>query len=367
MSLEAEFKKLKSSAVDLKSMKYAQWTDAALYPDADEENLEQVNPVALSRDWQSFGQQIINYAASKAIQSLFPIGKAFFKIDLTKDSLELAAESLGYEADEVARELVDAANEACKLLHWKGNYSRLTWAAKVAFVTGNVLFVYRKDGSLIPYTTRSYVVKRDGSGAMLKLILKERQAYRMLPPSVQAGFSGKSHEDMVDVYHCAEWQAIEADGTQMVKLWQEAGTWKSDSEDVRSEVCPYIPVAIEVTPGESYGRGRVEANAGDFARYSELSRALTLYEIEACKVVNAVRPGSGSDTDALNSAESGEYVSADPDAIKAMEFGDGRKIAEIRNELMAIEQRLARTFGYGANMRDAERVEVVLVALYKLL
>lgn len=365
MGLETDFKKYASTAVTLKSERYALWTDASLFPPADVEQVEQVNPVALSRDWQSFGQQLIHYAASRTMQDLFPIGKAFFRLSAGKRAAPVLARAMQLEPEALEGTLVEAANTASSRLHWRGNFSRLSWGLKVLFATGNVLFHKRADGVINAYTTRNYSIKRDGAGSPLRLILRERHALRMLPEEVRLGFSqGSDPEELVDVFTGVEWLRPEADGTQLVSIWQEAGEWRSDALKVDALLNPFIPLPLDLIPGESYGRGRVEANSGDFARYSELSRALTLYEIEACRVVKGVRQGAGvTDLDSLNDAETGEFVMCDPDAVKPMEFGDARKIAELRQELQAIETRLARTFGYGGNMREGERVTAYEISL----
>lgn len=363
--LESMFEEHSSSVVNLKSQKYAQWTDASLFPEATLRTVHSADPVALCRDWQSFGQQLIHYSASRTMQDLFPIGKAFFQLVFDPAAEAEASQSLQRSPEQLRADLVGAANDASNRLHWRGNYARLSWGMKVLLVTGNVLLFKRADGAIVPYTTLNYSILRDGAGSPLQLVLKERYAYRMLPPEVQAGFPSQSDRNaMVDVYTGVEWQAPQADGSQEVRIWQEAGTWASAPKPMDAQVCPFIPLYVDLIAGESYGRGRVEANSGDFARYSELSRALTLYEIEACKVVKAVRNGAGvSDLDSLQEAETGEYVLVDPEAVKAIEFGDAKKIAELRQELQAIEARLSRTFGYGGNMRDGERVTAYEVSL----
>ena len=122
------------------------------------------------------------------------------------------------------------------------------------------------------------------------------------------------------------------------------------------KLCPYIPVGWKLVNGDSYCRGLVEDYAGDFAKLSDLSRALALYEIDACKVVNAVKPGSGGDIDELARSETGDWVYCDPEAVKKFEGGEYQKIKALSEEIQSIFQRLSVAFMYQGNIRDAERV-----------
>ncbi|MEO9300019.1 portal protein, partial [Devosia alba] len=108
--------------------------------------------------------------------------------------------------------------------------------------------------------------------------------------------------------------------------------------------------------------GLVEDYAGEFARLSELSKALTLYEVEAMRFVNMSNSASGVDIDAFNEAAVGDIIQTNAPAgttgpgIWAYEGGVYQKIQVMQAEIASIEQRLARAFMYGGNTRDAERV-----------
>lgn len=354
--LRDEFEKLRSDLVERKSKQYAGWINPALYPDSGYETAKwESNTGTVDRDFQSFGSQLISYAASKLMQELFPIGKSFFKLELSDDMYQKAAQILGLrDPSKVDGDLVKFSNEVCELIHIQGNYARISWGIQVLLTTGNILFFYRNDGKFVAYTTRNYAIKRDGAGNPLRLILRERAALRMLPKVVQAGYPGKSsdEDEMVDYYTGVRWGAP----GENVQVWQEAGEWSSEIIEYHPALCPFLPLVANLIPGESYGRGRVEDNAGDFAKYSELSKALALYEAQMCRVVNGVKPGAVVDIDELENAETGDYVQADPDSVQAMEMGDGLKVQRLQAVLAELEARLNQAFGRSINTRDAERV-----------
>src|SRR5699024_2220906 len=119
--------------------------------------------------------------------------------------------------------------------------------------------------------------------------------------------------------------------------------------------CPWHAPTWNLVVGENYGRGLVEDFAGDFAKLSEVTEALTLYEIESVKLINLVAPGSGMDIDEMASAETGQWVTGTPDTVNTHESGATQKIRFIIEDLEQITTRLSRAFMYTGQARDSER------------
>ena len=84
--------------------------------------------------------------------------------------------------------------------------------------------------------------------------------------------------------------------------------------------------------------------------------ALAKYELETLRLVNLIKPGSSTDVDALEDAVTGESVQGNPADIQPFEGGEFAKIQQVLNDLMIIENRLAKAFMYGGNTRQGERV-----------
>lgn len=104
------------------------------------------------------------------------------------------------------------------------------------------------------------------------------------------------------------------------------------------------------------GRGLIEDTAGGIAKYSELSRGLTLYEAEALRMRNMVPANAAVDVKQFNESGIGDYVEGDGNAIVAYEGGQANKIQQIASELTLLEQKLQRAFMYTGSFRNAERV-----------
>lgn len=359
----ALYQKHKDANFDKRAEQFAYWTLPQLFPEVGL-SAHTSTTQHLARDWQSLGAQLVNHLASKFVSTLFPAGMPFFKLALSSEVQGVFQQVSNTSSEEFGKVRTRAEVAACERLMVQGNYNKLAYALKLLLVVGNCLIFRPSTGRLQVYSPRNYVILRDGNGDPLCTVLKEARAWELLPAKVraQAGIAPRQHGERVDLYTMCMWGGEDMDGIRMCTVTQQIDNWLSTETHYRAEVCPFIPAALDLIPGESLGRGYVEAHAGDFGKYSELSKAVALYEIEASRVLHLVKPGSGGDIDAMNNAACGQYVSGDPGSITAHEAGDGLKLQALQASLQLVEQRLARAFAWGGNMRDGERVTALEVA-----
>lgn len=361
ISHKARFEKYKDTNVITKCTQYAKWTLPQLMAEITDRLTSGMQ--VLERDYQEIGALLTNNLASKLASLLFPSSRPFFKCD-TSAELKKRAEDNGVSNVQLSSGLARMEMDACQQLFVNASYAQLVLMVKYLIVTGNVL-LYRNSAErrCTAYGVQSYSVRRDGQGRMLDCVLKEQTFFNALPADIQhalkAGNSGRYAEasTVVGLYTRIQRYLDPDSGRVMYLVSQEADDLAVGTPGVYPEhLCPWQAITWSLLAGEHYGRGLVEDYAGGFARLSDLSQSLALYEVSAMKVLNLVRAGSGADIDALADAECGEYVQGDPDAIQTFEGGEANKIAEVRQEIEAVFSRLARAFMYQANTRDAERV-----------
>ncbi|QXV72172.1 head-to-tail connector protein [Vibrio phage vB_VpP_DE10] len=347
---EALFAKYEDSEVTLSSERYAFWTVPTVFTRENKDG----ERVSLQRDFQSHGAMLVNNLASKLTRTLFPTGMSFFRISDTDKMREIIAQ-LGNDNAQLSAVFTGIEREAMTLLTTHAGFAQLTHLMKLLIITGNAL-LYRDPltGRMTVYSVRDYVVRRDGASRVLCTILRERIPIQDVPEEFRpTGYT----DPTTDVWLYTKIQRETRDAGDVFVITQQIDGKPVGTLSVYPEkLCPYIPAVWNLVSGEHYGRGHVEDHAGAFARVSELTQALTLYEIEAMRVVNLVSPKSTADVDALNDAETGEYVAGDGEGIKAHEAGEARKIAEVVNDLQMVLAELARAFMYTGNVRDAERV-----------
>jgi len=353
---ESLYKKYEDTRSLLKMKTYALWTVPGAFPEIDKDHDMKGN-MPIEHDYQSIGAVLVNFLAAKLAGLLFPITQSFFKISATPQLLELAKVTFGVDDDSVKNRLISIENAASAALYKNASYAQLIQLLRYLIITGNAMFK-RIDGKLTVYSQRNYVQLRDNEGNVLDVILRETWAFESLPAEVQLLVKRpRAEEDFpaIDVY--TRIKTVIVQGKVQREISQQIdGIDISVPSLYPLNLCPYHVVVWNLVNGDSNGRGLVEDHAGDLAKLSDLSRALAVYEINACRVVNLVKPGSTVDIDSLNEAYCGEFVQGDPQQIGAHEGGDASKMQQLSGEIQSIFQRLAMAFMYQGNTRDAERV-----------
>lgn len=361
-SIEALYDQYKDIDLIKRCEKYALWTLPALFPKDWVRKGNTSGNIEVEHDYQSVGALLVNSAAPKITSLLFPVRQPFFRIKPTDDTVsmfkELASEE-GKEWDDAATQAMssDIEREACEQVFKNAAFAQLQQLTAYLLITGNALLV-RKDEKMLVYSLHNYVVKRDGSGTVMCIILREFLAFGSLNPAIQRAVDTQGKYKPEDEVTLFTKVVRVTNGTKTkYRVTQEIdGKDLGTSAEYPEKLCPYVPVYWKLVNGDSYGRGQVEEFAGDFAKLSDLSKALTLYELEACTIINLVKPGATTDLEALNNATIGRYVQGNPADISKHESGEYQKIRQISDSLVGIFQRLAPVFMYKANVRDAERV-----------
>ena len=151
----------------------------------------------------------------------------------------------------------------------------------------------------------------------------------------------------------------EVDGIPLTK-WVE--TQEVEGKPVNYEatysdvLCPYFTVKWNHVNGDMYGRGYVEEYTGDFAKLSELSQALTEYELNSCIVLNVYNPAGQFDIDRAVGAVSGDWITGQVESVQKYEVGDFQKIQTLGAQIAEVANRLNVAFMSTANQRNADRV-----------
>lgn len=347
--LSALYRKYTDDALKQRLEYYALWTIPSVFP-KDSAKVPNGNAI-IEHDYQSVGSMLVNRLSTKLASSLFPANSSFFRIELD-DDLQTLLDREGIKS------LVALENKACRSLLLNASYAQLVQALRLLIITGEVLLL-RQEQKVRVFSLQNYVLKRNNVGEVQSIIIKECVEVGALPEYLRSGMSGKRPEDKVELYTCIKRKFAES-GSVRVPYWEE--TQEVDGKVVDylqtypDKLCPYIPVTWNYVNGDSYGRGYVEEYAGDFAKLSELSQALTEYELNSTLVLNVYNPAGNFDVDSAVDAQNGDWVTGSPESVQAYEVGDYQKIATLQTELQAIEARLSSAFMSTSNTRDAERV-----------
>jgi len=356
---EALYNKFRDDTVIDRSRQYGRWTLPYLV--ADQQEVSSTGRVVVERDYQEMGALLLNNLATKLVQILFPTQFAFFNAEAT-DEFKKYAGKKGISPEQLRGMFAKMEMASNKRLFLNAGYAGLILAMKHLIVTGNVL-MHRdsKKATITTWGVQSFAVRRDGTGEMLDCVLREFTTVEALPLDLQRALRTSNGSK----YGRPECQIKKYTRIHRMYRGEVEGYEVSQQVDAVSvgeaswypkNLCPWLCPTWVIIPGEHYGRGLVEDYAGGFAKLSALSESSTLYGVEIMRVINLVGASAGNDIDSIASAESGEYVRGDPDAVKAHESGDGQKLVVVLNEVARITATLAKAFMYGAQARQAERV-----------
>lgn len=355
------FKDYTETGVIEKSRDYSRWTVASLVADPGMHGRQ--TPV--EGDYQSDGALLVTTLASKLAGLLFPASHPFLRIEIADQTKALIEAEAGIDIAALDQDAARIEMEACQRLFLNSSYNQIIRSLLHLIVTGNAAVFRDPDTArTVCYGLNQFALKRDGRGTVVDAIIKEKTYFGSLPEDVQRELikakpskykKGKEFETEVDLY-------TRILRSRRSKMMGYSVTQQVDSVELpgagwyRDKHCPWIFPVWDLVSGENYGRGLVEVHAGAFARLSDISLALTLYQAEALKVVNLVGPESSGDIESLVASDTGDYVRASPETVRAHETGATGKVAATLDMLNDIFGKLARAFMYSGNVRDAERV-----------
>lgn len=356
----ALFNEYRDEAVVSRCREYAKWTIPTAMAKVD-------NPgsrATVEGDFQSEGAVLVSTLASKLVGLLFPTSHPFMRVSTGKVS-EDELQGMGLTNSEVAGRLAEIEQSASSRIYVNSSYSQIQVAMENMIVTGNAcIFRDGQSARTVTYGLEHFATKRDGRGFVVDAIIKERTFFGSLPPETQQALikaqrgrfkPGEEYDKSLDMY------------TRVLRTVRQGNVGYEISVEIegvrmpgegwyRERECPWMFPVWSLVSGENYGRGLVERHSGAMARLSVISEALTMYTVEALKVVNLVGPSAASSINELNQAEHGEWVSANSGDVQAFETGSTGKIQAVQAMLEGQFNRMAPAFMYSGPTRNAERV-----------
>ena len=328
---------------------YALWTIPSVFPK--DETVVPNGNAQIEHDYQSIGALMVNRLATKLASTLFPPNSSFFRIEANDQLKE-------YIDREGIKSLVALENKACRKLLLNASYAQLVQALRLLIITGDVL-LRRENEKVRVFSLKNYVVRRNNVGEDQDIILKECIRYTELPQYLKEVIEVKQPTDTVTLYTRIQRVVTEVDGiplTKWVETQEVEGKAVNYAATYSDVLCPYFTVKWNHVNGDMYGRGYVEEYTGDFAKLSELSQALTEYELNSCIVLNVYNPAGQFDIDRAVQAVSGDWITGQVESVQKYEVGDFQKIQTLGAQIAEVANRLNVAFMSTANQRDAERV-----------
>ena len=310
----------------------------------------------LYNPFQSVGARGVNNLASKLLLLLLPPNSPFFRLSITGDAKKELEENKDMKTD-IEKSLSVIEKEVSSKIEQLALRVSVFEALKHLIVGGNVLTYLPKKGSMRVYPLSQYVVKRDGSGNVLEIIIKEEVSVLSLGKEIAAQVISdpeyKQDEDCEiythiyklddnDFYVCQEVKGI--------KIPSSIGKFKK-------ERMPYQALRMVRVDNEDYGRGYVEEFLGDLKSLEGLSQALVESAAASSKIVFMVRPNSVTRKKDLAQTRNGDIITGTQDDVSVLQAQKQYDLQVVEKSIAKLEERMSYAFLlHTAIQRDAERV-----------
>ena len=211
--------------------------------------------------YQSVGARGVTNLASKLMLALFPPHAPFFRLsvdDLIYKQIQgdpqqktIIEEGLN-KIEKAVMDNMEVSNDRVAVYE----------ALKQLIVSGNVLLRLTEKGLRV-YRLNNYVIKRDPTGNILKIIIQESINVNALPDKVRkAVLEGKENPEEyrdkdLELYTCITREP------KYFQLMQECNKKIILKKEFKLDQLPYIALRFNRVDGMDYGRGHCEQYLGD--------------------------------------------------------------------------------------------------------
>lgn len=307
--------------------------------------------------WQSLGARGVNNLASKLVLALMPVQQPFFRF-LVDDKVFREENNPEARAD-VERALSKAERIVMQDVDESGDRVVAWEAFKHLIVAGNVLLYEDPDEGLRMIPMERFAVKRDPSGKVLEIIVKETMSPASLPEDLRNKISLPSDslkdslEETINVFTYVKREPDRYVVYQECKGKKIPGT----AGHYPLDVCPWYPLRFARIDGEDYGRSYVEEYLGDLKTLEGLNQALTEGAVGGAKLLWLCKPNGTTDPKMLAEAENGDFVEGDVNEVAALQVQKTYDFQTAHQRAQVVEERLSFAFLLNTSIqRNAERV-----------
>lgn len=323
---------------------------ALMPPDGADENTN------LSTPYQSLGSRGVNNLASKLRLALFPPGNPFFRFQVDADALDVISAEDPQVKQQIDGIMQRLENDALDELEQGADAVILHAAIKQLITVGNVLLHMPKDDDSRIFRLQNYVILRDVSGNWYEIVAQEKVSKYTLPEDIANGVAASASKD--DDEEVVIYTHVRKEDQKAV-WYQEINEQEVPNSAGQSpyEDCPYIPLRWAALENENYGRGHVEEYLGDLRSLEDLSKDLVSFSAAAAKVIFLDRPNSMTDLEALQEAESGDFVEGNLEDIGVLQLNKYHDFQVTKSQIDDLSLRLSHAFLLTTGtVRQAERV-----------
>jgi len=314
----------------------------------------------LEREYvQGFGAKLVNHLVGKFALSILPPSQPFYRLSAAKKAMDAIAQGNRDMEFEVDKVLAQKEDEALKFINKSKFRTSLYPALRLAMVTGESL-IEKVEGKYRVFNLNNYVIKRDGSGNIVELVIKEILEPDTVPEYVLPLVSDKGDDELIVLYT----RCYLVDG--IYNIYQEIdGNIISGTEGTLKKLSEkFISVGWNKVDGEDYRRSFVEEHLGTLIALNKQLKVINESAIIASKTIFTLNPNGMTKYKDLVRAKNGAVIIGQEQDIGTVKVQKQYDMQLTYNLVNDYKKELAEAFLMGsASIRDAERVTVVEVKL----
>lgn len=306
----------------------------------------------------SMGAQCVTNIVNKLVMAMFPSTRPFYKLAVTEVEAQQLTGKLGIDMDTLTDILSQGERDSTLELEMVGGRDTLYEVVTHLVVAGNILLDLSDKEEICAHPLRDYVVRRDGKGRPISIVIKECLYNDELEADVRKYLPPYTPDHQHEVYTWIHLMPANNKKMRMTK-WVDhvqlpynmyGGTW--DRED-----CPYRPLTWRLPVKQHYGVGRVEEYFNDFGTYEVVSDAMSDGAVLASQFRWLQNPGGLTRPEDFATSKNGDVIPGIANDLQLVAANIGQQLSTV----MQISEVYSRRVGIGfllnsAVTRDAERV-----------
>lgn len=305
--------------------------------------------------YQSIGAQGVNNLSSKLLLTLLPPNTSCFRLTITDFTLKnLEAEARG----EVEEGLAQIERAAMEDIEAKAVRVPVFEALKHLLIVGNALLYMEKSGATKIIPLEQYVVRRDGMGNILEIIILEAIDKSLLPTDVRERVGAEGDTSVYKNYDLYTGVFRSEDGKSF-EVWQEVEGFEVPSGRgvYKADKLPFIPLRLMRISGENYGRSFVGEYMGDLISLEDLTKSIVDGASAAARILFLVAPNSATKSSNLAKAANGAFVAGSANDVTTLQLNKSADFSVAERTITRLETRLSLVFLMNSSVqRNAERV-----------
>lgn len=307
-----------------------------------------------------FGAKLVNHLTGKFALSILPPSQSFYRLSAKSEALKVVAGDDEKKKQEIDRIIAEIEDGVMKYINETKFRDSLYPALRLAMVTGECL-VEKLEDSFMVISLRNYVLKRDPSGKILHLIIREEIDYDAMPEDIINKIPKEEEEDkLYELFtHCY------LDGGKYY-FYQEIEGEKFNEQNLKDISDKFINVRWTKVDGEDYSRSFVEEHYATLIMLNKHLEVLTKSAIIGSKTVYTVNPNGMTKLKDFVKAKNGDAIIGNEADIGTIKTNKGADLQQTYQLVQDLKRELSEAFLMSsASIRDAERVtaqEVQLVA-----